>query len=215
MITRWLNGKESACHCERHQFDPGLGRSPGEGNGNPLQYSWLESFTDRGVWWVREVTQSWTRLSARTHTQEVWFSLQLDADRHSLRAGWKCCPEFQVRNSPWTLSTYAKAIQAFLVWFKHNPYLVGAAYLPFWRKARTQGSESVSRPVVSSVRLFTTPCTVAHQAPLSTGFPMQEYWSGLPFPSLLQGIFPTQGSNPGLPHCRQILYCLSHRDLSP
>ena len=29
--------------------------------------------------------------------------------------------------------------------------------------------------------------------------------------SLPQGIFPTQGSNPGLPHCRQILYCLSHR----
>ena len=30
--------------------------------------------------------------------------------------------------------------------------------------------------------------------------------------SLLQGIFPTQGSNPGLPHCRQILYQLSHRE---
>ena len=29
--------------------------------------------------------------------------------------------------------------------------------------------------------------------------------------SLLQGIFPTQGSNPGLPHCRRILYCLSHQ----
>ena len=29
--------------------------------------------------------------------------------------------------------------------------------------------------------------------------------------SLLQGIFPTQGSNPGLPHCRQLLYCLSHQ----
>ena len=29
--------------------------------------------------------------------------------------------------------------------------------------------------------------------------------------SLLQGIFPTQGSNPGLPHCRQILYCLSQQ----
>ena len=28
--------------------------------------------------------------------------------------------------------------------------------------------------------------------------------------SLLQGIFPTQESNPGLPHCRQIIYCLSH-----
>ena len=32
---------------------PGLGRSPGEGNGNPLQYSWLENSTDRGVWRAR------------------------------------------------------------------------------------------------------------------------------------------------------------------
>ena len=39
------------------------------------------------------------------------------------------------------------------------------------------------------------------------GILQEEYWSGLP--SVLQGIFPTQGSNPGLPHCRQILYCLS------
>ena len=31
---------------------PGLGRSPGEGNGNPLQYSYLENPTDGGVWWA-------------------------------------------------------------------------------------------------------------------------------------------------------------------
>ena len=55
-----------------------------------------------------------------------------------------------------------------------------------------------------------TPQTVAHQAPLSLGFSGQEYWSGLPFPSP-GGVFPIQGSNLGLPHCRQILYCLSHR----
>ena len=36
------------------------------------------------------------------------------------------------------------------------------------------------------------------------------YGSGLPFP--LQGIFPTQGSNPGLLHCRQTLYPLSHQE---
>ena len=36
---------------------------------------------------------------------------------------------------------------------------------------------------VTSVQLFSTPWTVAHQAPLSMGFPRQEYWSGLPFPS--------------------------------
>ena len=54
-----------------------------------------------------------------------------------------------------------------------------------------------------------TPWTVAHQASPSMGFSRQEYQSGLPFPSL--GIFPTQGSNPGLPHCRQTLYPLSHQ----
>ena len=50
----------------------------------------------------------------------------------------------------------------------------------------------------SRVRLFATPWTVAHQAPLSTEFCRQEYWSGLP--ARLQGIFLTQGSNQGLLH---------------
>ena len=37
--------------------------------------------------------------------------------------------------------------------------------------------------MLSRVQLFATPWTVAHQAPLSMGFPRQEYWSGLPWPS--------------------------------
>ena len=41
------------------------------------------------------------------------------------------------------------------------------------------------------------------------GFPRQEYWSGSHF--LLQGVFPTQDSNPSLPHCSQILYQLNHQ----
>ena len=43
----------------------------------------------------------------------------------------------------------------------------------------------------------------------SWGFSRQEYWSGLPCPP--PGDLPNPGSNPGLPHCRQILYCLSHQ----
>ena len=47
------------------------------------------------------------------------------------------------------------------------------------------------------------PWTVAHQAPLSTGFPRQEYWSGLPFPSPEDlpdpGIEPTSLMSPALP----------------
>ena len=57
-------------------------------------------------------------------------------------------------------------------------------------------ARTVSR--FSHVQLFVTLWTVAHQAPLSTGFSSQEYWSGCH--SLLQGIFPTQGSHPCLLH---------------
>ena len=50
----------------------------------------------------------------------------------------------------------------------------------------------------SRVQLCVTPWAVACQAPLSTGFSRQEYQNGLPWPP--PGIFPTQGSNPGLLH---------------
>ena len=44
--------KESACNAEDLCLIPRLGRSPGEGNSNPLQYSCLENPTDRGAWWI-------------------------------------------------------------------------------------------------------------------------------------------------------------------
>ena len=65
---------------------------------------------------------------------------------------------------------------------------------------------------LSRAQLFATPWTVGYQAPLSTGFSRQEYWSGLPF--LSPGIFLTQGLSPGLPHCGQTLYPLSHQGRS-
>ena len=61
--------------------------------------------------------------------------------------------------------------------------------------------------LLSHVRLFATPWTVLE-------FSRSEYCSILcnwVNCSLLQGIFSTQGLNPGLPHCRWILYCLSHQ----
>ena len=62
------------------------------------------------------------------------------------------------------------------------------------------------------VQLFATPWTVARQ-----GWDFLCLWdfpgknTGVGCHALLQGIFPTQGLNPSLPHCRQILNCLSHR----
>ena len=51
--------------------------------------------------------------------------------------------------------------------------------------------------LLSRVRLFATPWTVAYQAPPSVGFSRQEYWSGLPFPS--PGDLPNPGIEPGSP----------------
>ena len=52
--------KESACHAGDPGLNPGLGRFPGEGNGNPLQYSCLENPMDRGAWWA--IVQGATRV---------------------------------------------------------------------------------------------------------------------------------------------------------
>ena len=59
------DGKESACNVGDPGSIPGLGRSPGEGNGNPLQYSCLENPMDRGAWRaaVHGVAKSQTQLS--------------------------------------------------------------------------------------------------------------------------------------------------------
>ena len=56
------DGKASACNAEDLGSVPGLGKSPGEGNGNPFQYSCLENSTDGGAWWatVHGVTKSQT-----------------------------------------------------------------------------------------------------------------------------------------------------------
>ena len=115
------------------------------------------------------------------------------------------------------------------------------------REHLSVGGVCVCVCVCVKVQFFVTPQTVTNQALLPMKFPRQEYWSGLPCPSLgdlpnpgikprspalqadslatepsgkpkntgvdslslLQQTFPSQGSNPGLLHCRGILYQLS------
>ena len=59
------DGKESVCNMGDLGLIPGLTRSSGEGNGNPLQYSCLGNLMNRGVWWatVHVVAKSRTQLS--------------------------------------------------------------------------------------------------------------------------------------------------------
>ena len=65
--------KASACNAGDLGLIPWLGRSPGEGNGNPLQYSCPENPMDRGAWWatVHGVTKSQTHLHNFTFTFKV------------------------------------------------------------------------------------------------------------------------------------------------
>ena len=71
--------KASACNTGDLRSIPGPGRSPGEGNGNPLQYYCLENSMDGGAWWatVHGVANSRTRLSDFTFTffQLLFYNL--------------------------------------------------------------------------------------------------------------------------------------------
>ena len=111
---------------------PGSGRSPGGGNGNPLQYSCLENIMDGGTWpaTVHIVTKSWMLLS--THALEGIL-----------------CRESESR------SIVSDSLQ---------PH---GLYSPWNAPGQNTGVGSLS---------------------------------------LLQGVFPTQGSNTGLPHCRWVLF---------
>ena len=62
--------KESACNEGNLDLIPGLGRSPGEGNANPLECSCLENSMDRGAWWatVHQVTRVRHDWVTNTHT---------------------------------------------------------------------------------------------------------------------------------------------------
>ena len=65
MAPKGSGDKVSTCNARDPDWILGLGRSPGVGNGNPLQYFSTENLKDRGAWrvTVHKVAESWTRLS--------------------------------------------------------------------------------------------------------------------------------------------------------
>ena len=74
--------KNPACQSRRCKRDTGSiprsGRSPGEGNGNTLQYSCLENPMDRGAWrsTVHRIVQSWTQLKQLSTAQHILLKMQ-------------------------------------------------------------------------------------------------------------------------------------------
>ena len=169
LLFCWLNfiymdflcgsaGKESTCNVQDLGSISGLGRSPGEEKGYPLQYSGLENSLD---FIVHGVTMSQTWLS--DFHFHFWSSQQLQK-KHLVKSN----SQSQFKNK--------------------------------------LGKVGICVCLIASVL---SDSLWPHGLCSPWNYPGQN--TGVGSLSLLQGIFPTQGSNSGLPHCRQILYQLSQR----
>ena len=108
-----------------------IGLSMGEGNGNPLQYSWLENPKDRGAWWaaVHGVAKSWTRLSDFTLTFHL-HALEKEMATHSSVLAWRIpgiaepggllsMGSHRVRHDWSTLAAAAGRAQPLWIWLPH------------------------------------------------------------------------------------------------
>ena len=89
-MSEGFSGKESACNAGDQGSVPGSGRSLGEGNGNPLQYSCLENSMDGGAWWatVHGAEKSQARLSNFTFTFH-FPALEKEIATHSSTLAWR------------------------------------------------------------------------------------------------------------------------------
>ena len=137
-------GKESACNARDPGSTPGLGRSPGEGNGNPLQYSCLEISMDRGAWQttVHGIAKSQTWLCDYVHVHvHAWKEIFMFTGN---LVSYKACHMAQPGKSS------IENLFAQVKW----PDSIFA-------------EEIVVVQSLSCIRLFATPCTAAHQASLS------------------------------------------------
>ena len=139
------------------------------------------------------------------------FSWELrfqNSSNYSLTDEWFAMPKLLVQSKLWFMSNACFPSGSMELWYVLcNRCLCDQLklYLGHWVSNKLLLSKIFHMPVCLGMPDSKRPHRLyaAHQALLSMEFSRQEYWSGLPFPP--QGIFPTQGYNPHLLHCRQIL----------
>ena len=90
-LPGWLRGQQTACNAGDGGLIPRSGRSPGEGNDNPLQYSCLGNM-DRGAWQamgLQRVRRDRVRIHTRTvGTEDTLVVAEVGAERRAQRSSW-------------------------------------------------------------------------------------------------------------------------------
>ena len=213
---------------------PGLGISPGGGNGNPLQYSCLENSMDRGDWWaiVHGVTENWILF--------LWLSIKSDP------FPFKAYPIIDVTTPSSNLHTALFSLMTFILLSQAVLSLGTIDILDleslccvcspvhFKMLSSIPGFYPLdvsSIPKLWQSKLFPKTNEVAQSCPtlcdpMDCNLPGSSIhgicqarvleWAAISFSRgsshfLLQGIIPTQGLNPGLLHYRRILYQLTYK----
>ena len=178
--------KESTCNAGDLGLIPGSGRSPGEGNSNPLQYFCLENPTDRGVWeaTVYGIARIGHDLAAKPPDPQLTQLAMYYCNRCIILFTQII---YKNKHRKWrkNFQSYSKYLEKCSTTFGiQGLALSEQARRVTYKRGREVGRwQSWSAQLLSRVRLFATPWTVAHRAPLSMGFSRWEYWCGVPFPT--------------------------------
>ena len=185
----WPNQVKSA--------EEGLGisyvKDSGEGNGLPLQSSCLENPMDRGAWWaaVHEVAKSWTRLSDFTFTF-CFHALEKETATHASVLDWRIPGTGEPGGLP--------SMGSHRVGHDWSDSAAAAAACQT-QMSKTRISWAVLYLVAQSCPTLWTPWFGSSPGSSVHG-DSQGKNTRVGCHALLQGIFPPQGSNPSLPHCR-------------
>ena len=187
-------------HCATQLFYRRVAQEVREGNGTPLQYSCLENPMDGGAWWaaVHGVPKSRTRLS----NFHFHFSLSCIGEGNGNPLQCSCLENSRDGGVWWAAVYGVGQSQTRLKWLT-------VQYSPRSKLICPMSSLVVPGPLSEGAQSSPTLCDPMDcSLQGSSHFPGKNTGVGCHF--LFQEIFPSQGLNPGLPHCRQTLYHLSH-----
>ena len=130
----WCSGNEPICQCRRHrrwEFDSWVGKMPGVGNGNPLQYSCLENSMDRGAWRARVhgVTESdMTEWLSRAGRSLAPRALRLGGSGKNSLSGLEVLPGLVATTCPDILASWCFCFLRVMGQSLHPPHTGGLRF---------------------------------------------------------------------------------------